>query len=88
MKKKKEAQIAQQKYETELKAAQEEAKYAGMPEWKKKLVKKKASEREEREAIEIEKNSERQAVHDRIAIMPEWKRKLFLEKNPEYKAKD
>ena len=86
MKKRKEEQILLQAHEAELKKAQEEAKFAGVPEWKKKLMKQKDGEKQQKAAVMNAQMAERNSKLAEIAAMPEWRRKLFLEKNPEYKT--
>lgn len=66
--------------------AEEEARYAGLPEWKKKLMKQKHSEAAVSAAVVRGADLEKQRKMAEISSMPEWKRKLFLERNPQYRS--
>ncbi len=64
---------------------EKEAKFKGMPDWKRKLVEKKMDERAIVQAEEQEGMAEVTKKLVQINAMPEWKRKIYLEKNPQYK---
>lgn len=67
------------------KRAEFDAKFQGVPEWKKEIMLKKQAQNEAAEAVEMEKKKAEQEKIDMIRAMPEWRRKLFLQKNPDFK---
>ena len=62
-----------------------EAKYTGMPDWKKKFLKERHAMQAKLTQVELERERELKQKLAEIAAMPEWKRDLFLKKHPEYK---
>ena len=82
--KKKEKELEEKKAKEQA-ASTYEAKFEGMPLWKRKLVEKRANEKAVEDAKTAEKQKEIQDKLSIIAAMPAWKRELFLEKNPQYR---
>ena len=82
---KKQEQEEAEENEKQKKLSLQEAKFEGVPLWKRKLMEKRAQEKETEEAKKREKQQELQDKLDTIAAMPAWKRELFFEKNPQYR---
>ena len=68
----------------ELDAQSEDLALAHLPDWKRKLVKKKNANKAEEEEAELIKNKAFFDKKAELATMPEWKKKLFLQKFPQY----
>ena len=66
-------------------ADEKEARYAGMPDWKKKFLKERHAMQAKLTQVELEREKELKQKVAEIKAMPEWKRELYLKKYPEYK---
>lgn len=67
--------------EEERKREEEEAKWRGVPEWKKKLMIAKEQKKAEEDAQHQEVNKEKIELEAKLAEMPEWKRKIYIKKH-------
>ena len=66
--------------EEEEKKRLEEAKWAGVPEWKRKLIAAKDNKRAKESEPEMQKLKEEAEREAKLAAMPQWKRDLLLKK--------
>lgn len=58
--------------------------FAGIPEWKQKLLKQKMEAKAAEEKAMLEKRRMEEEKRAEVAAMPGWKRELYIKKNPQY----
>lgn len=69
--------------EEEAKKQLEQAKWKGVPEWKRKLIESKDEKRAKEIEPEMQRLREEAERETKLAAMPEWKRNIVIKKQQE-----